>query len=274
MRKLEEILSVNTEPFDEDILKDVYYEGYYNSPRMLDSFAVLIFLYYKKFDEQYGTSLAVGIDMEQVLAEAAYDDENFLWRENIVSVIYETLCESGWNIHWLTDCLEGFSAVKEKSGDSDEEFHKAYKEFLNDLYKNCFVKSCLLKEEEEIRDAGWLEESLVGLLWNDDYDRYKQYKKKNKQVIETICPKEDMGICILEEEVWNPYVMWYSQKTGIHRGKKYSLIVLGCDGYNYCSYEDINPNWIFRILKMGWLLQSALEKIDCYEKEKQGKEAA
>lgn len=276
MRDLEEILNINAEPFDDEVLDNIYYAGYAGqSTNMLDSMAVLIFQYYRKFDDWYGTSLFEESTIEQIFPEAMYDNEAFIWRENIGGVIYEALKETGWNMHWIGSYIEELRDALAEYAESEEDFHKAFENFLDSMYEDGFIKSCLQKEESEIRESSsYLEESEMCLLWNDNFDRYSEYKKKNKNLVYAICPKEEQGISALQEEVWKPYVMWYTQKTGVCQKKKYSLIILGTDGYNFCDSSDINPNWIFKIIKLGWLLESAFEKIDCYEKEKQRRKVA
>lgn len=272
--KLEEILKIDTEPFDEDILEDVYYRAYGDSTMMPDSFAALIFRYCRKFDEQYGTSLVADMVIERVLPEDAYDCDKLLWKENMDGVIFGAMMEGGWYMEWIGTYIEDLRILIEETGESEKEFPEAFKKFLDDIYEDCFVKSCLLEEKETIQEVCWLEDSMVGILWNSSLERYNQYRKGNEKVIATICPEEDKGIAILQDLVWEPYVMWHTQKTGVCKGKKYGLVILGCDGYNYCDTTDINPNWIFRIIKLGWLLKLAWEKIDCYEDEKRKKEAA
>ena len=276
MRNLDEILNIHTEPFSDDILEDLYYANayYQQATTMLDSLAAIIFLYYKKFDEQYGTSLAEGIVVEQIFPKDAYSDEKFIWREYIEGVMIEALQESGWSMHWLGTYIEELRVVIEEKKESKEAFHDAYKQVIDSIYEDGFEKSCWLKEEDEIREAGWLEELDMCLLWNSDLDRYNEYRRKNKNVVASICPKEDRSISLLEEQVWKPYVMWYVQKADVCEDRKYAFTILGCDGFSFCNVADINPNWIVKILKLGWLLQSALEKIDCYEAEKQRSKAA
>ena len=44
--------------------------------------------------------------IEQIFPEAMYDNEAFIWRENIGGVIYEALKETGWHMHWIGSYIE------------------------------------------------------------------------------------------------------------------------------------------------------------------------
>lgn len=273
--KFEEIREMETEPFDEEILESVYCGPYDSSAMMSDGYAVLILLYFMKFDERYGTRLAKFVDIEQILPNFMDDSDRLLWRENIDSVINQTMHESGWDMEWLITYDERLRMVLEEEGDSKEAFHEVFKDFLDEIYYDCFVKSCFLQEEEEIRETiEYLEEGEVGIMWNSNLERYEKYHKKNKEIVAAICPEEDYYISILQEDVWMPYVASYTQKKSVCEDRMYGMVVLGCNGYSFCSSIDINPNWILKAIKLGWMLQLALEKIDCYENAKRSKEAA
>lgn len=267
--KFEEIREMETEPFDEEVLEYVYYQDYAASAMMSDGFAALIFLYFRKFDERYGTQLTKYVDEEQILPCFIDDYDQMLWDENIDSVISQAMHEGGWHMEWLMPNDDRLRMALEEDGDSKETFHEAYKDFLDEIYYDCFVKSCFLQEEEEIKKTfEYLEEGEVGIIWNSSLERYKKYRKENKEVVAAICPEEDYYIAILQEEVWKPFVAYIIQKKSECEDGTYIMTILGCDGYNFCSSTDIDPNWILKVIKLGWMLRLAWEKIDCYEEAK------
>lgn len=273
--KLEEIRDMDTEPFDEKIFEEVYYRDYASNTMMGDGFAMLIFQYLMKFDEQYGTELARGIDMMSVMPDTIRDTENMLWYENIRFPMSEALYQSGWSMEWLSINEEDISKGMKEHEEPGEAFHKFYKAFLDEYYADCFVKSCLLQEEEAIRETiCYLEDNEIGVFWNENLEKYKKYRRENEEVIAAVCPEEDYYISALQGVVWEPLIISYVQKTAKYEGIMYGLIILGCDGYNYCTNCDVNPNWIFRALKLGWMLELAWEKIECYENVKRGEKAA
>lgn len=273
--KLDDIRDMETEPFDEDVLEEVYYRQYESSAMMPDGFAVLILQYFMKFDERYGTQLTKDVYIEQVLPCSMDDVDQQLWFENIDLLAGKAMNESGWYIEWINTEDEEFRVALEEKGDSEEAFHAAFKEFLDKYYGDCFIKSCFLQEEKEIRETvRCLEDGEVGILWNSSLERYKKYRRQNAEVVAAICPEEDYYISILQEAAWRPFIISYVQKTAVCEDRTYGVIVLGCDGYNCCSSNDIDPNWIPKVIKLGWMLQLALEKIECYEDAKQSKKAA
>lgn len=178
-------------------------------------------------------------------------------------------------MEWLVTYDERLREMLEGTGDTSEAFHTAYTQLLDEIYYDCFIKSCFLQEEEEMREmVAYLEEGEACIMWNSNLERYKKYRKENKEVVAAICPEEDHYISILQENVWMPFVASYTQKKSVCEDMAYCLVVLGCDGYNFCNSTDIDPNWILKAIKLGWMLRLALEKIDCYEAMKQNKEAA
>lgn len=271
--KLEDIREMETEPFDEEILGSVYFRDYDASAMMPDGFATLIFLYLRKFDERYGTRLTKLVNIEQVLPSFMDNSDELLWTDNIYSVVSEVMLESGWQMDWLMLYDERLHVMLEGKSDTPEAFHVAYHQLLDELYNDCFVKSCFLQEEEEVREmVAYLEEGEVCVMWNSNLERYKKYRKENKEVVAAICPEEDHYISILQEDVWMPFVASFIQKKSVCEDMTYCLLVLGCEGYNFFNDTDINPNWILKALKLGWMLRLALEKIDCYEDMKRSKE--
>lgn len=273
--KFEEIREMETEPFDEEILESVYCQQYTASVLMSDGFAALIFLYFRKFDERYGTRLTKHVNIWRVLPSFMDDSDELLWNDNIGSVITEAMNESGWQIEWLLTYDDRLRVILEEKNDTPEAFHEAYNQLLDEIYYDCFVKSCFLQEEEEMRETvAYLEDGEAGIMWNSNLERYMKYRKENKEVVAAICPEEDQYISILQEDVWMPYVASFTQKKSVCEDMAYCLVVLGCDGYHYYATTDIDPNWILKAIKLGWMLRLALEKIDCYEDVKQNKEAA
>lgn len=264
--KLEDIREMETEPFDEEILESVYFHEYGTSAMMPDGFAALIFLYFRKFDERYGTRLTKFVDIGRVLPSFMDDADELLWNDNIEYVISEAMHEGGWQMDWFQTYDDRLSEMLEGKNDSPEAFHEAFNQLLDEIYIDCFAKSCFLQEEEEMRETiTYLEESEVCVMWNSNLERYKKYRKENKEVVAAICPEEDHYISILQEDVWMPFVAAFTQKKSVYEDITYCLVVLGCDGYNYCTSTDIDPNWILKAIKLGWVLRLALEKIDCYE---------
>ena len=54
----DEIAAIDTEPFDENTLERVYCNEYSQTAYLDDLYASIVFRYFQKFDEKYGTGIA------------------------------------------------------------------------------------------------------------------------------------------------------------------------------------------------------------------------
>lgn len=276
--RFEEVAEMDDEPFDGDVLEELCSPGL--GPSMIpDVYAVLILHYFRKYDEMYGTHLTDRVKIPQMVLgyDTGYEEE-MIWFEEIQDIMEVAIYASGWNVAWISTEMNGL--MESLEGEKDEEetrrnFHDAYIDCLNQNFHDGFVKSCFMMEEENVLEAArYLESGEIGIMWNEDLDRYMRRRAAERDVVDVVCPDEDRYIARLSKEVWEPYMITYMQDeveyTGReYAGRKYCRIALGTDGYNYCWYDSVNPNWIFRAMKLSRMLGLALEKLDEYEKRKE-----
>ena len=256
--------------FDTDVLESVYFAGCGCSPSMPDLYATLIFHYFYKFDERYGTRLAGGIDVVRILSFKESDDSMLLWYEDAPSLMDAALSEGGWSGVWfgitdgdLTDGIEDDRGSKR----AKMQFHENYRSCIERCFEDGFVRACYLQEEEVAFDAAFgLDEGYLGIMWNEKLDRYEKLQKEDRALISVLCPEEDRYITRLKEDVWRPYIDSYIQDTDHCQGTKYIKILIGCDSYNYNLFDSIDPNWICRAVKLGKMLDIALEKIEDFQR--------
>nr|WP_289766809.1 hypothetical protein [uncultured Acetatifactor sp.] len=272
--RFEEVREMEESPMDEDVLEELCFP--YSAASMIsDVYAVLILRYYQKYDERYGTHLTRGMEIPQIVPgrDTGYEEES-IWLEEIPGVMDRAIYSSGWNIAWISTETEGLQEALEGQKNEDEEkkdFHHAYGSCMEEIFLDGFEKSCFLREEENAMDAAkCLEDGQMGIMWNEQLDAYMRCRAAKRDVIAVVCPEEDKCIARLSEEIWEPYMITYMQDVvtyegGEYDGRRYCRIVLGFDGYNYCWYDSINPNWICRAVKLNRMLDLALEKIERYE---------
>lgn len=72
MERFEDIVQIHTEPFDTDVLEEIYIRPYATDAYMTDPFAILVFHYFKLFDQRYGTHIAESINIEQVIGNSDF----------------------------------------------------------------------------------------------------------------------------------------------------------------------------------------------------------
>lgn len=276
--RFDEISGMDEDPIDEDILEGLcpLQGGILTIP---DVHAMLILHYFRKYDERYGTRLTEGMEMPQLILgqDDIYEDE-VVWHEEIENIMDEAIYSSGWSAAWISTETEGLEEAFE-GGKGDEEikrdFHEAYINFLDDAFREGFAKSCFMMEEDNVREAvGGLETGMVGIMWNEKLERYMSRRAAERDVVDAVCPEEDRCIDILGRKVWDPYMDAYMQDMAEYAGeeyagRKYCRVMLGSDGYNWCWFDSVNPNWICRAIKLSRMLDLALEKLEIYEKRKE-----
>lgn len=276
--RLDEIRGMDEDLIDEEMLENLYLPqgGLATLPGI---YVVLILYYFRKYDEQYGTRLTKGMKIPPLLlgADTEYEEE-IVWFDEICRVMDKAVCSSGWSTAWVSTETEGLKEALESRKEDEEkkrDFHDAYINHLNDAFEEEFVKSCFMMEEENVMNAvSHLESGEIGIMWNEKLERYMRRRAAERKVVDTVCPEEDRCINRLSGEVWEPYMVTYMQDMIEYAGKeyagrKYCRIVLGSDGYNYCWFDSVNPNWICRAIKLSRMLDLALEKLEIYEKRKE-----
>lgn len=272
--KLEAILEMDEEPFDTDVFDKVYYPKYTSAPGLPDAYAMLIFQYYRKFDERYGTTLMRYVETKRVLPS---EEEDTMWYDYSLSVFVEAAEVSGWSINLVNLHECELSSMLENGGyqshldNGREIFDEIYSEFLSLEYNSDFFRSCYASIVDTVYEAiNYMDAAVMCVMSNERLDKYMRYRKEYPSVIAAVCPEEDQYISDLQDKIQYPFSVFFSNE--IHecededfKGRKFIRTLLGCDGYNCCSESCVNPNWICATVKLGMLLDLALEKIDMYE---------
>lgn len=276
--KFEAILAMDEEPFDTDVFEEVYYPAYTNSPGLPDTYAMLIFHYYSKFDQKYGTKLMDGIEIKRILPDVDEDMEvDMLWRDHASDILEEAASISGWSLDFLelNECdlqymLED-AGYQRRAENEKEVFRTVFSEFLFLEYESDFLRSCYASIMDEVSDAiNSMDYAVICVMSNEKLDRYMRYRKEHQSVVAAVCPEEDRCIYNLLDKIEYPFQVFFTSK--IHeceeeenRGRRFISTLLGNDGYNYCLEGCVNPNWICSAIKMGMMLDLAFEKITACE---------
>ena len=276
--KFEAILAMDEEPFDTDVFEEVYYPAYTNSPGLPDTYAMLIFHYYSKFDQKYGTKLMDGIEIKRILPDVDEDmEEDMLWRDHASDILEEAASISGWSLDILelNECdlqymLED-AGYQRRAENEKEVFRTVFSEFLFLEYESDFLRSCYASIMDEVSDAiNSMDYAVICVMSNEKLDRYMRYRKEHQSVVAAVCPEEDRCIYNLLDKIEYPFQVFFTSK--IHeceeeenRGRRFISTLLGNDGYNYCLEGCVNPNWVCSAIKLGMMLDLAFEKITVCE---------
>lgn len=260
MGLFEDVAQIDTEPFDTDILDEIYVHPYATEVQMVDTFALLLFQYFKLFDQKYGTSVTRCIEIDQIIGPSDYYD---LWNQEAAYLLEGAMHDSGWHMEAVsTEYLREYMEDAIKSEGDEDFFPKGYRGCLDVVLDDCFLKDALLAESETMKGVmEGLEEGHLVIVWNPRLNEYMQFREKHPDVIEAVCKSEDQWILELEKDIWEPYMAFYQCKRKEINGKSYCSVMLGCDGYSYVSFEAINPNWICKAVKLYKMLQLANEKL-------------
>lgn len=272
--KLETILEMDEEPFDTDVFDKVYYPKYTNAPGLPDAYAMLIFQYYRKFDEKYGTTLMRYVKTKRVLPT---EEVEMLWHDNSLSIFAEAAEVSGWSVDLINLHECELSGMLENGGyqshlDNEREiFDEIFSEFLSIEFNSDFFRSCYTSIVDTVYDAiNCMDDAVMCVMSNEKLDKYMMYREEHQSVIAAVCSKEDQYISELQDNIQYPFSVFYDNEVREceeekYRGRRFIVTLLGYDGYNCCSESCVNPNWICATVKLGMLLDLALEKIDICE---------
>ncbi len=273
MERFEDIVQIDTEPFDTDVLEEIYVRPYATEVYMTDCFALLMFHYFQIFDKRYGTHIAGGLEIGRTIG---YNDDLDFWYLEAASLLENAMYDCGWCVEPVsTEFLKEYLADEDRAWKDEDYFQQGYRRCLDTVLDDCFLKDVLLAEWETAMDAiGRLEEGYLVIVWNPELHTYMQFREEHSDVIEAACKGEDQWIIKLEEDIWEPYMAFYECKKREISGKSYCSVELGCDGYSFVSFEAINPNRICRAVKLYKMLQLANEKIERFRRESSMENAA
>lgn len=273
----DEIAAIDTEPFDGDTLDQVYCNAYSQTAYLNDLYASIVFRYFQKFDETYGTGITTGVDFPPLLLGAGGNDDVLYWVENANILLSDALSECGWFECWIyiNDMEFDFPGFDTVSEDSRKLFHEAYMEYLDKLLEDSFLKTAFIQEEDQMISAKeCLEEGDLGIIWNPQLSEYLRYREKNEDIVKLVCPDEDSHIMELEREVWEPYYYFYAGERNRCGDSDYYVVILGFDGYNSADFYCINPNWINKAAKLKFMLDLAQKKLAHYQRQEKIEQAA
>lgn len=266
---LEDILKIDTCPFDDTVLDECVAGNYNASPSLRANLCNLILRYLNFFWEKYQPEFVRTYDPERLVG--AYDDaqEDYcFWAEEASDIMHVAVNVNGWKCI----CLNHDSGDIEIDSDSGcngdaetERFHKAYMEFLDECGVDGFVRKFYENEEKLMKEAiQYTDRAILGILLNEKLTSYNALKKQNPELIQTICKEEDLHISRLEHDIWMPFWVCFAEEKKECDGEEYGVFLLGCDGYNYYGFDNFDPNWVCKTFVMDQLLDIALKKLEAY----------
>lgn len=276
MGRFEEAAQIDTEPFDSDLLDEIYIRPYAQEVYMTDAFATLLFRYFELFDRRYGTNVSGYVNIGQVIGYHRETDTEYIWYREAAYLLAGAMNDTGWSMGALnTEEVKNYLNDTEESMNDEGLFTTEYQKCLDDIFDDCFLKDALLRESKIMKEAvEEMEEGNLAIVWNTELNDYMQFREKHPDIIKAVCEDEDQWIVKLEKDIWEPYMAFYRQEKDTLDGMAYCKIVLGAYMDSFVSFEAINPNWICTAVKLSKMLQLANEKLACFRAGQKKKEAA
>lgn len=266
---LEDILKIDTCPFDDIVLDECLSGNCNTSPLLRADLCNLVLRYLNLFWEKYQPELVRTCDPKRLVG--AYDEEQedyCFWAEEASDIMYTAVNVNGWKCVCL-NYDSGDIQINSDTGCNEdaenEQFHKAYMEFLDECGVDGFIRKFYENEEELMRDAvHYTDNATLGILLNEKLVSYIALKKQNPDLIQAVCKEEDLHISRLEHDIWMPFWVCFVEEKKECDGEEYSVFLLGCDGYNYYGFDNFDPNWVCKTFVMDQLLDIALKKLEVY----------
>lgn len=277
MGRFEDAAGIDTEPFDSELLEEVYVKPYAMEAIMPDAFAVLMFRYFELFDRRYGTNITEDIVIDQLIGyDRDEDTDKVIWYQESDKLLEGAIDNAGWEMGMLgTEDVVAFLENADKSYEDEDVFREEYKMYLDKVCKDSFLKDALLRESNTMLEAMQeMEDGVFLIIWNPELNAYMQFREKHPDIVEAVCKAEDQWIVKLEEDVWEPYMAFYRQKKEVMDGLAYCKVLIGCAYDSYVAFGTVNPNWICTAIKLNKMLQLANEKLACFKAGQKNEEAA
>lgn len=274
MDRFEDIVAMDEEPFDIDLLEEIYVPNYSQSICMSNIHTFLFCRYFELFDKRYKTNIASMVNFSRIIGydeEESEQDYGMVWYEEAPYIMERAMDETGWiqigiNIEEFKDFI---SEDIESICCDEKRFLDIFRGFLEEHFNHGFLMDAFLENVNEMREIiGYMEEGDLLIIWNPQLNDYMRFKEKYPEIVAAACKKEDEWIMRLEQDIWEPYQAFYLCRKSTCDKTDYCVVSLGCDGYNYVSFEAINPNWICRAVKLHRMLLFANEKISFNQKRK------
>ncbi len=266
---LEDILKIDTCPFDEDVLDECIAGEYNVDYAIQNTLCNLILRYLNLFWEKYQPELVRTYDPVRFVG--AYDgaqEDYCFWAEEAADIMHTAVSVNGWKCV----CLRHESGDIEFSGDSGsngdsemEQFHTAYMKFLDECRVEGFARKFFENEEKLVKEAVCYTDYFdLGILLNEKLIAYHTLKNQVEDLIQVVCREEDLHISRLEHDIWMPFWVCFAEEKKECDGEEYGVFLLGCDGYNYYGFDKFDPNWVCKTFVMDQLLDIALKKLEAY----------
>lgn len=277
MGRFEEAAQIDTEPFDSDLLDEIYIRPYAQEVYMTDVFATLLFRYFELFDRRYGTNISEYVNIGQIIGYCGGTDLDYMiWYQEAAYLLAGAMNDTGWSMGALnTEEVKNYLNDTEESMKDEDLVTTEYQKCLDDIFDDCFLKDALLRESKIMKEAvEEMEEGNLVIVWNTELNDYMQFREKHPDIIGAVCKDEDQWIVRLEEDIWEPYMAFYRQEKDTLDGMAYCKVVLGNYMDSYVSFEAVNPNWICKAVKLSKMLQLANEKLAYFRAGQKKEEAA
>lgn len=266
---LEDILKIDTCPFDDTVLDECLTGNCYASSALRANLCNLILRYLNLFWQKYQPEIVATYDPQRLVG--AYDDaqEDYcFWVEEASDIMQTAANVNGWKcicLNYDSGDIEIYSDTGCNEDTETEQFHKAYMKFLDECGVDGFVRKFYENEEGLMKDAvHYTDNATLGILLNEKLTSYTALKRQNPDLIQTVCKEEDIYISRLEHDIWMPFWVCFAEEKKECDGEEYGVFLLGCDGYNYYGFDNFDPNWVCKTFVMDQLLDIALKKLEAY----------
>lgn len=265
---LEDILKIDTNPFDGDVLDECIGGEYFVTHIMWSSLYNLIVRYLNLFWEKYQPGLVKTYAPDRIIGrydEDEDEDDPMFWIGEARDLMCTAIHTNGWQCACLRFCSGDIEISKDDGDTEEEQFHEAYMKYLDAYELEDFERRIFENEEKLMRDAAcYTDEAEIGILTNKKLSAYNALKKKNAAMVQEVCREEDIHISLLEYDIWKPFWICFVEEKKEFEGGEYGVFLLGSDGYNYFDFDRFDPNWVCKTFVMDQLLDLALTKLEAY----------
>lgn len=266
---LEDILKIDTCPFDDDVLEQCVVGEYHTAPLFRNNLCNLIIRYLNLFWKKYQPDLVRTYTPDRLVGAFDKEEDSFLfWVEEAADIMYTAVNNNGWQcilLHYCSGDIDLPDNYREDQDAATEQFHEAYMEYLDECGVEGLARKFFENEEELMKDViYYTEDAQLGILLNLKLSAYNMLKKKDAAMVQKVCKEEDLHISRLEQDIWMPFWVCFVEEKKECEGEEYGVFLLGSDGYNYYSFDHFDPNWVCKTFVMDQLLDIALKKLEVY----------
>ena len=261
----EEIKKIDRGP-DYEMYSDSVVDYSANGPSFnLYYYIMLLVLYMKKFDETYGTEFYLKDNIESLFRyagdyeiEDTFYDEVFSFEYEAMDCFIRTAEKYGFE-SFVYDFTSEEYEIKETKDPEKELMKKLISEIgtADDVWVKIF-EDC----SEMLLDSSFcLETGTVIIIRNHEMGAYKQICSKYDELLQNRLKEEQREIERTIRKLTYPVFYYHILESDYVDDYYYMCLVIGFDGYQSCSFMQLNISWLINCFILKQLFQDFKQKL-------------